>query len=386
LDLAEDAMKTNSTSGWLPQLDGLRGLSILMVLTAHVYAPGWHELQGGYGVTVFFVLSGFLITQLLCREERDTGAISLSSFYVRRAFRLFPIYYLILAVYCVLIFVLHLRPDGRAGFADALPWYLVYLQDFPYFRDRSLTGGHIAVPFYQTWSLGIEEKFYLLWPIVAFRLLRVPRGRIYLAAAAAILFSSARFFWAGRFIFPYAAICWGCFAALLFELPKVRESLARIFSSWQAPVILLSWPLVHVAVAWSSLPTSVQLWAELGYPLAIACVIFASLSFTPLVRALSWKPLTVLGRYSYSIYLVHLLVRQGVDQALQKLNISRGSGFLVYLFMLLISTLVAAILYYTVESPCRDLGRRLSNSWKKKSAATSETSTARLDNRQIEPA
>ena len=167
---------------------------------------------------------------------------------------------------------------------------------------------------------------------------------------------------------------------------RASESLARIFSSWRAPLILLSWPLVHFAVASSQLPSAVQLFAELVYPLAVACVIFASFSFTPLIRALSWKPLTILGRYSYCIYLVHLLARQGVDQVLHKLNISRGSGFLVYLLMLSISTLAAAILYYTVESPCRELGRRLSNSWKKKSDATSATGAAHLDNRQIEPA
>src|SRR5215831_18491373 len=193
---------TEKPSGWLPQLDGLRGISILMVLTAHVYAPGWPHLEGRYGVTVFFVLSGFLITRLLSHEESETGGISLAAFYVRRAFRLFPLYYLVLGVYCVLILGLGMHTDGRNTFIDALPWYFTYMQDVPYFQHRTDFSSALHLPFYQSWSLGIEEKFYLLWPIVAFRVLRNPRSRIALAACAASFFSAARFVYIGRYIYP----------------------------------------------------------------------------------------------------------------------------------------------------------------------------------------
>ena len=357
---------------WLPQLDGLRGVSILMVLSAHVYAPGWHELQGGYGVTVFFVLSGFLITGLLLREEQDTGGISLLSFYVRRAFRLFPIYYLVLGIYCVLIFVLGLRPDGRPGFADALPWYVVYLQDIPYFRDRSHAGGPIAVPFYQTWSLGIEEKFYLLWPVVAFRALRNHKARIALAAGAVLLFSAARLVPQGRYVFPYAAICWGCLFALLYDTAGIRDKLDVWVSSWRACIVLLTWPLLHAVVASSNLPLAARLTAELAYPVSIALVILASLRCAPLARVLSFKPLAVLGRYSYSIYLIHLLVRQTVERLLHKMGIGTGNGLLVFLLMLLLSTAGASILYYAIESRFREMGRRIARSWSRKSNSSIE--------------
>jgi peptidoglycan/LPS O-acetylase OafA/YrhL len=334
-----------------------------MVLTAHVYAPGWHELQGGYGVTVFFVLSGFLITQLLLREERDTGGVSLWSFYVRRAFRLFPIYYLVLGVYCVLIFLFRLRPDGRAGFADALPWYLIYMQDFPYFRDRTHSGGSIPVPFYQSWSLGIEEKFYLVWPVVAFRVFRDHKARIALATGAALLFSVARFASPGRYIYPYAAISWGCLFALFYDTANIRDRLNGWALSWRVPVVLLTWPILHLVSAWNQLPVVARLVAELVYPISIAFVILVSLRSAWLARVFSFTPLVVLGRYSYCIYLVHLLVRQAAERVFHRVGLGVGNGFLLFLLMLLLSTATACILYYTIESRFREIGRRIARSW-----------------------
>lgn len=344
-----------------------------MVLVAHVYAPGWHGLQtqGGYGVIVFFVLSGFLITQLLLREERDTGRISLLSFYVRRAFRLFPIYYLVLGVYCVLIFVFGLRPDGRAGFADALPWYLTYMQEVPWFRDRTHLAGLIQFPFYQSWSLGIEEKFYLLWPVVAFRVSKADKARIVIATGAVLVFSAARFVPLGRYIYPYAAISWGCLFALLYDTAGIQKRVNGWVSSWRAPLVLFTWPLLHAVSAWNPPPGAARLIADLVYPISICFVILASLRSVWLARVLSFTPLAVLGRYSYSMYLIHLLVRQAVERVLHKIGIG-GNGSLIFLLMLLFSTAGTAVLYNTVESRFRDMGRRIARSWCRKADKSKE--------------
>jgi peptidoglycan/LPS O-acetylase OafA/YrhL len=358
------------SSGWLAQLDGLRGISILMVLTAHVYAPGWHNLMGGYGVTVFFVLSGFLITRLLLQEEHDSGKINLASFYVRRAFRLFPIYYLVLAVYCLLIFGLGVHADGRAGLAFALPYYLFYLQEIPFLRDRAHFGGPVSMPFYQSWSLGIEEKFYLVWPILAFRALRNRNGRMALAASLVLFFSVAKFIPQLRYFYLYMPISWGCLIALLDDTPSTKSRLDSWVSSWRAAVVALSWPLLHLIVADHHLPNAARFTAELAYPVSIAFVILASLRSSWLARVFSLAPLAILGRYSYSIYLIHLLVRQAVERVLQKIGIGMGNGVLVYVLMLLFSTAGAGILYYAVESRFREMGRRIARSWSRRSDIT----------------
>ena len=298
---------------------------------------------------------------------------------MRRAFRLFPIYYLILSVYCGLIFVVGLRPDGRAGFADALPWYLIYMQDLPYFRDRAASGGSIPVPFYQSWSLGIEEKFYLVWPVVAYRLLKDHKARVALAAGAALLFSAARFVPLGRYVYPYAAISWGCLFALLYDTASVRDKLNGWISSWRAPVVLLSWPLLHVVSAWNPLPVAARLIAELAYPISIAFVILVSLRSARLARVLSFSPLAVLGRYSYCVYLIHLLVRQAVEQVLHRMGIGIGNGLLVFLLTLLLSTAAASILYHLIESRFREMGRRIAGSWSGKANASIYPHPAALD-------
>jgi peptidoglycan/LPS O-acetylase OafA/YrhL len=353
-------MARKESAGWLPQLDGLRGISILMVLCAHVFSPSWKKLQGQYGVTVFFVLSGFLITQLLLREEHENGAISFAAFYIRRIFRLFPLYYLILGVYCVLILAVGLNPDGRPGFVDALPWYLTYLQEIPHLRDRTLSDPNV-VPFYQSWSLGIEEKFYLIWPLVAFRLLRNQSARIVLCASAVLLFSASGLVHQGRYIYPYAAISVGCLFALLYDTAGIRDRLAGWVSSWRALPMFLTWPLLHGLVAWSSLPSEVRLLADLAYPLSIAFVILASLRSSWLARALSFTPLSVLGQYSYCIYLIHPLARRAVEQVLH-VRTGQGNSLVIFLLMLLFSTIGAGILHYTVESPLREMGRRIARS------------------------
>src|SRR5262249_10191392 len=91
---------------YLDELDGLRALSVLMVVSVHMHDKPivWHWLGGWQGVTVFFVLSGYLITTLSLREEAKRGALSIPAFYIRRSFRIFPLYYFVLALYCLLIF------------------------------------------------------------------------------------------------------------------------------------------------------------------------------------------------------------------------------------------------------------------------------------------
>src|SRR5438094_377679 len=89
---------------YVPELDGLRALSALLVISYHMHDKVWGWLAGYLGVQVFFVLSGYLITTLALREEAERGALCLPAFYVRRACRIFPLYYLTLGTYCLLIF------------------------------------------------------------------------------------------------------------------------------------------------------------------------------------------------------------------------------------------------------------------------------------------
>jgi peptidoglycan/LPS O-acetylase OafA/YrhL len=141
----------------IPSLNGLRAISIFLVLFAHIILKNFNftENPGGQiGVTIFFVISGYLITLLLLKEEESKGTISLKSFYIRRTIRIFPIYYFLLFVYLILELV------GVLNFCTN-SWItsLTYTKYFPIKNGSEWESGHL-------WSLSIEEHFYLIWPLI----------------------------------------------------------------------------------------------------------------------------------------------------------------------------------------------------------------------------
>ena len=132
----------------IPSLDGLRAFSILLVIIGHsIGRNGWSVVLGFFGVQIFFVLSGYLITGLLQREHERDGRIRLPAFYKRRCFRIFP------AAFAYILIIACFVPSTRYG----LPYALTYTVSY------RLNG--IPLLFHHLWSLSVEEQFYLLWPI-----------------------------------------------------------------------------------------------------------------------------------------------------------------------------------------------------------------------------
>ena len=145
----------------LPSLDGLRAISALMVVVGHAgkvlqvgrhlpFGSGVVDVWGPVGVTVFFVLSGFLITRLIVRERRTTGTMDVRAFYLRRALRILPAYWVYIAVIAILA-RMHLVLASPSSFARSLSFTTNYLNPHSWVLNHS-------------WSLSIEEQFYLLWP------------------------------------------------------------------------------------------------------------------------------------------------------------------------------------------------------------------------------
>lgn len=151
---------SSAGTGWLPALDGLRALAVLAVVAFHV-DPALVP-SGSLGVEVFFVLSGFLITRLLLAEHARTGTVRLRSFYARRLRRLMPALVLLVLAQTVVLGV-----HGRLGGAYAAD----AARALSYTDDLFLGYGGTRGPFALTWSLSIEEQFYLLWPAVLLALL-----------------------------------------------------------------------------------------------------------------------------------------------------------------------------------------------------------------------
>lgn len=167
---------------YVPELDGLRGVAILVVMLFHANVS---FLGGGFiGVDIFFVLSGFLITSLLIKEFEHTGSVSLKHFYMRRILRLGPALLLLLVVFCIVGFIFLGEEKAIANLVDALI-ALAYLSNWARAFDLHPPDflGH-------TWSLSIEEQFYILWPIVLVTLLRINKNRwvvVFFAAVVALI-------------------------------------------------------------------------------------------------------------------------------------------------------------------------------------------------------
>ncbi|HTJ83146.1 MAG TPA: acyltransferase [Polyangiaceae bacterium] len=301
-----------STIPYRPELDGLRALSVLAVIVYHV--PRAHGLvpAGFIGVDLFFALSGALITQLLLREHDDTGRVALGRFYARRLRRLYPALLAMLAFVIVASFVAY----SRASFVSIL-------------RDAAISGLYLAsfvAPFRampllgHMWSLSIEELFYLVWPlslaIVAKSGRRAIVGLLVLVVIGA--FGWRVHLWfdamasAHRIYFApdtrADALAWGCLAG--FAVHSGWAARAR-----RALLVLGPCAGLGIAILMHEADRSATWFATWGYSLTsiLAATVVARLFVAP-SAALATKPLVVVGRLSYSLYLWHIpLIAMGSD-------------------------------------------------------------------------
>jgi peptidoglycan/LPS O-acetylase OafA/YrhL len=315
----------------------------------------WGVLEGWNGVTLFFVLSGFLITTLALREEDEHGALRWRAFVVRRGFRILPIYGASLALYAVVMYSIGFGGSHRSAFTHALPWYLSPFPEVPFF-----TTTHIV--FSLAWSLGIEEKFYLLWPLLAFVVLRKhARGRIGVALVLALVaqlpiaFSSG-----GRAVAPYSAILVGCLLAFAMHHRHTFRVVARL-GSVPGLVVALSLlvtvhALTHVFDVTAAGFRVSSPYYYLPYSFAAALVV-ASLALqahgSGVFRS---RPLRFVGRISYPLYLTHPIALGIAATAIAPGGIVAELAYLAV--GLTLSLALAYGLHRVVERPLVAVGKR----------------------------
>lgn len=377
----------------LPALDGLRGVAILMVMLHHLtimptrtgFDATLKGLLGmGVGVELFFVLSGFLITAALLRAKasasgkgRPDSAQFFGRFYLRRVLRLFPLYYLFLVVLLVLlpqfdgpgatggISRLLERVGWIPGHESAAPWFWLHLSNLP----MALRGSFLHESLDVTWSLAVQEQFYLVWPILIYfcPIRRLPLVCLGLVAAS-LLFRIGAIGWQANPVALYVATPARLGSLAVGSLVAVWHAtgageLSRLGARARAVAALSM-----VGLAALILP-SVQRWSGTGIeeiasifqrtPLALTLVAagFGSLLTITLsarpggvwIRALSSRPLTALGRYSFAMFLFHQPIRAVVRQFLlapidlPTLAGSRIPGQVVFFGVCLSITFVAAM-------------------------------------------
>ncbi|MCB0100557.1 MAG: acyltransferase [Anaerolineales bacterium] len=314
----------------IKELDGLRGIAVVLVMALHLFKRAGYFTEhpvletftfitttGWVGVDIFFTLSGFLITSILLRSKTDEHYFK--NFYVRRALRIFPLYY------AAILFVLFLAPKVEEEFTNqlnvTLPIILLYQQNWALlFKDFHITQ-YLGI----TWSLAIEEQFYLIWPFIVYKLdreklVKFSIGYIAISIIARILgtllwpnLSQASTFFYYTSFARFEEMLFGGLLAVFLTYDGAKEKVKQ----YVMPLFLTSFAL-FVLLHILSLPGDPHP-EHSSLPLTLGGYTTAALSTVGLIGIFITRPpqnlfrkvfanpvLTFLGTYSYSMYLFHM--------------------------------------------------------------------------------
>lgn len=300
-------LSTAINQKYYPSLNGIRGISIIIVILSHFHLSGniiySYIFNGSLGVNIFFVLSGFLITTLCIKEQNLTGNLSLKEFYIRRILRIFPVAYLYIAVIFILNFIFHLGV-AKLQFLGSL-FYLMNLSYFKNIPNPWLTGHY--------WSLSIEEQFYIIFPFVLKKSFKVFfYSIVFLVAVLPLLYTLQEFYGPLRngilyafirYFIMFQPIATGCLFSLL-SFKKVFDhtwlSSTKVMGNVLA-IFLIIFLKHDPYIYWATHVVYVNLLISVLTGYIIVSNIMPAKDF--IYRILNTKILSSIGILSYSIYI-----------------------------------------------------------------------------------
>ena len=344
----------------MPALDGLRGLAVAGVLLFH----GDHLTGGFLGVDLFFVLSGFLITSLLLAESSENGSVGLGGFWARRARRLLPALCGLLigvAIYCLAFAdpgeLARIRGDGLATLGYVANWRAIFAgQDYwAMFQSPS--------PFEHTWSLAIEEQFYLIWPLIfvgIFAMFRHATARALFVVSLVLAVASSLLMWALFDPNNVSRVYYGTDTRASSLLLGV--ALAAYLAGW-GPVKSRWGRIALEAVGFAGAAVLAVAWIRVGGQnpwlykggflicgLSVIAVIAAAShpEAGPLSKILSFKPICLLGLISYGVYLWHWPIYIVLDADRTGLD-----GWALFALRVGVTLIISVASFVIIESPIR---------------------------------
>lgn len=316
---SQSALQHNVRCDHIPGLNGLRAVAVFLVIFYHI---GWEYVRGSYGVTMFFVISGFLITWLLLKEYDRTGRVCLRDFYRRRALRIFPAFY----VYCfglVAVLLMFDRP---------VPWAYATSAFFYVSNYYNAILGDPNNGFSHTWSLAIEEQFYLLWPTLFLVLRRRPDRLPWVLVAIIVAVWIYRFvlcfgfhvdqaYLYASFDTRFDSLMVGCLLAVILWQRRLDELVNRLTLNPWLPLltlVLLILAIYFPQISGIPVPRYRDVFEFLLTPLLTA-VLMAQLIANHGHWLWSWlesRPIRYLGMISYSLYLYQQIILGPVSNVL----------------------------------------------------------------------
>jgi len=318
-------------------LDGLRAVSIIAVIWHHTYPAGMSTVMGSIGaegVTLFFAISGFLITTLLLREHDRNGIIDLKEFYIRRILRIFPLYYGTLLIYILVVALI----EGKNSIGKSFFSNLLYFSTFTSNLFVKLDG---RVIFYFAWSVAAEEQFYLIWPPVLKFFVAYKRISVLIFLATVAYVSAIQFGFNVLSVFPSAIFIGALLGLALHSRWSFRLLYLLLGQRWSSIIVAaaLFFALIEGSI-------SVYLLHTIFVALVGSCVIRED-NF--LASTLRMRPVAYIGSISYGMYMLHMLSRNVVLKLLDGFNLNEG-GLEVFLLTSITALIVASLSYKRFES------------------------------------
>lgn len=351
-----------------PALDGLRGVAILLVVFLHNFGFMNIFFFGWLGVDLFFVLSGFLITEILLNSSGQPGF--LKKFYIRRVLRIFPLFYLVLII-CLWILPNIKSLQLQAGYyTENQFWLWTYLQNWLYIFKEPY-GDKLLL---HTWSLAVEEQFYLVWPLLIL-LLRKPKHLLVAMAVILVLAGITRYaLWtyevkdlAYSSLYTFTRIDGLCIGSMIALLQKINPDFLKKYT----PHIVLLMAAINFAFYFINGQNGFSLpyLAFLGY--TTFAVLFGILVYEAITgesKIIQWlldnRPLKFFGRISYGLYVWHwpvyiLLFDFSRNWLFQKdLSSYRAAEWFSGVFVTIVAVLVSMLSYRFFEKPFLKLKNR----------------------------
>ena len=341
-----------------PEIDGLRAIAVISVIVYHAeFIVGGNKLlTGGFlGVDVFFVISGFLITSLMMKELRLTGTVSISHFYERRARRLLPVLFTVIFSFAPLAW-LFLLPEQFVDYAKSILSSLFFLSNFYWDFSLQQYGAESGLfkPFLHTWSLAVEEQYYILFPLLFLALCKWSkvgaRNLLLIGLVSSLIFAE----WKTRSDVSFSfymlpSRLWELLAGALLAMhldrtPGVRQRRLEVERYFPAlGVLLIAFSFFFIDMKKYDHPGFVTLLPVLG---AVLIIGFSN-EKDVVTKLLSSRPFVSVGLISYSLYLWHYPLFSFFR------IYSGGGGNSEFLLLIVLAVVLSVISYHLVEKRFR---------------------------------
>jgi len=344
----------NETKIYLPGLNGLRAFAALSVVIAHLSLKGIADFglpvvddipMAGFGVTLFFVISGFLITYLLLKELNKQSNIDIKKFYARRILRIWPIYYLFIIIcLCVLI----LLGKQHEILSNEMWYYLFFTANIPFILQQGI---FILLHY---WSIGVEEQFYLFWPWIVLKsrnkLLKITVVIFLLLFVTKLLFwwyfGSSSYEYRFISVTRFHCMMVGAIGAILYF--KNQIGFKNLFSNKTTQIV--SW-LLFILMGFNIIYIPAVIAHEV-ISVASLSMIMGQIILHNRIFNLENRLFDFIGKISYSIYIIHPLIIFLLSGFFKELNIEKNLKFvLVYSSVIVVTIFIAWLSYTFFEKP-----------------------------------